>query len=167
MENEENEIITRYPDMTLVPVDTFICYQQYRVSRLCWFIIILTLIITGMGLYLHFTHNHLKYLFCQVGMVVDVILIIDTIYVMRKSKRIQSSSSKIKQFASHVEIYRHRCRKFWRVYKDDKLGLMSDSSYELELPVKFQRITWLHGGSYLAVAEPGEPPMEYEEGRGF
>lgn len=167
MENEENEIITKYPDMTMIPVDAFICYQQYRAARICWLIILLTLVITGIAFYLHFTHNHLKYLFCQVGLVVDVILIIDTIYLMRKNSKLQSASSRIRQFASHVEFYRFRCRSLRRVYKDDRLGLMSDSSYELELPVKFHQITWLHGGSYLTVAEPNDPPVEYEEDRGF
>ena len=167
MGNEKKENINKYPDMVMVPTDSFFCYQLYKCTKVCYFNTFLSLLIVGIAIYERIVLKSLEDIFILCGMSLLVIILLANFHIARRIKKLNFALLRVRQFASHIEFSKHRCRGLRRVYKDGKLGLMSDDSYELEIPIEFHEISWLFGGTYLTLAEPNATPIKYEEGIGF
>ena len=164
--SENNDIIRSYSDMTLVPVDGYFYVLTHKCVRKYYLIMLLSMLILGTTIWLYL-NDSLRDSFVLCGMLAYTSMIISSFIIIWKIKAYQSESIYVRQFATHIELFSRRCRKLRRVYKDGKLGLMSDSTYELELPIEFHTITWIHGGTYLTIADQNDAPVQYEEGRGF
>lgn len=167
MKNEENEIIKRYPGMVLVPVGAFFYYKMHKNYNACNVLMCISLLVLSTMIYIGIICGSIDINVTLCVFAVNALILLPVVFLMRRMEVLASAGLQVKQYATHVELFCQHGRKLRRVYKDGRLGLMVDSTFELELPVGFHEIVWLHGATYLTKVETDDVASQYEEGRGF
>ena len=165
--DQKDDIIDRYPDMVLVPVDLYFRMEKRSRIQVLFFFIVTTILSLFLGVHFGYSREQLSGVLLSIGMEFLILSIIYSIAISFKFRKWRSIQRRVNGHITHIELDCQYSRSLRRVYKNGKYGLVTESSFWPVLPIQYYEIAWVCGGTYLTVLDEGDIPVKFDEESGF